>query len=201
MGVENTFPGASGLWARPSGFLWRERGWGKVMEPFLASLAQAFPAPQSGSYPLLFLSLCSRMHTHSGSHEACFPESRKAIQADSASTSVGELHSIGSGQLPVQVGCDPQRPCYTWATNPNHSATESSELRHWGPIKGSPHGKAGILSVPVACLTAPGVFYRMSILHHDLTVSACLFPSRRTLEPGTLVSSVGKLKLHCPTLK
>lgn len=95
------------------------------MEPFLASLAQAFPAPQSGSYSFLYLFLCSRMHTPgSGSHEACFLESGTAIQADSAGTSVGELHSIGSGQLPVRVGCDPQRPCYTWATNPSHKANQ-----------------------------------------------------------------------------
>lgn len=108
------------------------------------------------------ISLCSSVHTlGSGIHEACFLESRMAVQADSASTSVGR-------------GNDPQWPCPTWATNPCHSGTKSSELRYWGQIKGNHLGKALDLSV----------LYRMSVLHTDLTVSACLFPSRRTLEPG-----------------
>lgn len=130
----------------------------------------------------LTIPLSSRAHTLGiGIHETCFPESRTAIQADSASTSVGGLHSIGSGQFPVGMGCDPQQPCSTWATNP-------SELRDWGQIKGSHLGKAGILSVPVAHLIATGVLYRRSD-----TISACLFPSRRTLEQRTLVPSAGML--------
>lgn len=128
------------------------------------------------SLPIPF---CSRVHTlGSGIYEACFSESRTATQADLASTS---------------VGCDPQYLCPTWATNPCHSGTKSSELRYWGQIKAGHLGKAGILSVPVAYLIATGVLSGISILHTDLTVSACLFPSRRTLEPGAVTSSAGKL--------
>lgn len=91
----------------------------------------------------LSIPLRSRVHTlGNGIHEACFPESRTAIQADSASTSVEELHSIGSGQFPVGMECDPQQPCRTWATNPCHSGSKSSELKYWGQIKDSHLWKA-----------------------------------------------------------
>lgn len=157
-----------------------------MMEPFLPSLAQAFPSSAWLMPFSLPIPLSSGVHTlGNGIQEAHFPESRTAIQADSAGTSVGGLHSIGSGQFPMGMGCDPQQPCCTWATN-------LSSLRYWDQIKDNHPGKARILSVPVAYLIATGVLYRMSsFTYRSDTVSACLFPSRRTLEQRTLMPSAG----------
>lgn len=164
MGVENTFPGASGLRARPSGFLWRGWGAGASDGAILAQLGTGLSPSSVWLMPCSLPSpLCSRMHPlGTGIHEAFFPESRTATQADSASASVG-------------VGCGPQWPCPMWVTNPCHSGTKSSELRYWGQIKGSHLGKACILPLPIAYLIVTGVLYRMSILHTVLTVSACLY--------------------------
>lgn len=157
------------------------RRWEQVMEPFLPSLARAFPFPRSGSCPVLYPALsaagCTLLALVS-----IKPFFQKAGRPQRLTASASE-----------GMGCDPQRPCPTWATNPYHSGTKSSELRYWGLIKGSHLGKACILPLPVAYLIATGVLYRMSILHTALTVSACLFPSRRTLELRTLVRPAGKL--------
>lgn len=132
--------------------------------------------------------LCSRVHTlGNGIHEACSPESRKTVRADLANTSVGELHSIGSGQL---LGCWQATLSCLVSPGPQTPATMAPRALGAGTGVCSRAATLGRLSAPVTYWIAAGVLcftYRSDI------VSAFLFHSRGTCELGTLCFQGGKL--------